>query len=355
MNGYVDLTDDDNDVDSILPGTRTGSASTRPTHTGLPEQRSTSSTTQYHGGNGHAPKRRRLNASAPDSVFHSDDSDLDGDDESLFVDPGIWGGTAQAGQDEFAWLDDEVIIDNQLSTAPFPNPGTSFSTARASQATANQNADSQHTFTTANTSQGQMNRGGGGSRGDMFATYTIDDEELLHTSDFDAAGLEEVDLTTFDNSTSATRRLSEDEASKRQKREHGLAQRQQANLLKASIATQAQEGGGGGAGPRVARLGGLQCVICMDSFTDITATPCGHLFCHACINEALIAGENRGGAYSQPSCPFCRNAVYRNPNNSSRQKYRGLVPLEFKVRREEKSEKAKGKEPVRSSADAVSV
>jgi len=66
------------------------------------------------------------------------------------------------------------------------------------------------------------------------------------------------------------------------------------------------------------RLGTLSCIICMDRVTDITTTKCGHFFCHTCLMEALIAGENREGGRSQ--CPVCRTAVKRGKKDE-------VVPL----------------------------
>lgn len=58
----------------------------------------------------------------------------------------------------------------------------------------------------------------------------------------------------------------------------------------------------------------LTCVICMDTPTDITATSCGHLFCHSCLMEALIAGEARTqpGEQRRSQCPVCRKYLNRN-------------------------------------------
>ncbi|EUC43456.1 hypothetical protein COCMIDRAFT_38590 [Bipolaris oryzae ATCC 44560] len=58
----------------------------------------------------------------------------------------------------------------------------------------------------------------------------------------------------------------------------------------------------------------FNCVICMDNPTDLTATACGHLFCHTCLMEALIAGENRTGPHEtkRSQCPVCRKTISRN-------------------------------------------
>ena len=49
------------------------------------------------------------------------------------------------------------------------------------------------------------------------------------------------------------------------------------------------------------RLSHLKCVICLDSPTDLTATNCGHLFCHECITAALKVSGGQSG-----NCPVCR-------------------------------------------------
>ncbi|KAF2122657.1 hypothetical protein BDV96DRAFT_468220, partial [Lophiotrema nucula] len=55
------------------------------------------------------------------------------------------------------------------------------------------------------------------------------------------------------------------------------------------------------------------CVICMDTPTDLTATSCGHLFCHECLMTALLAGENRSGPNEpkRSQCPVCRKFISR--------------------------------------------
>ncbi|PSN59409.1 hypothetical protein BS50DRAFT_231039 [Corynespora cassiicola Philippines] len=67
------------------------------------------------------------------------------------------------------------------------------------------------------------------------------------------------------------------------------------------------------------------CVICMDTPKDITATSCGHLFCHTCLMEALIAGENRSGPNEpkRSQCPVCRKFINRN-------KASDIIPLLMK-------------------------
>lgn len=66
----------------------------------------------------------------------------------------------------------------------------------------------------------------------------------------------------------------------------------------------------------------------------------GHLFCHTCIMEALIAGENQapdGRGLSR--CPSCRTKVVRNHKIGAAPQ---IIPLALKFTK--KSEKARGKE-----------
>ncbi|KAL1592647.1 hypothetical protein SLS60_011063 [Paraconiothyrium brasiliense] len=69
----------------------------------------------------------------------------------------------------------------------------------------------------------------------------------------------------------------------------------------------------------------FNCVICMDTPTDLTATACGHLFCHTCLMEALIAGENRGnpGEQRRSQCPVCRKNINRSKGSD-------IIPLLLK-------------------------
>ncbi|KAI9716269.1 MAG: hypothetical protein M1812_005494 [Candelaria pacifica] len=99
----------------------------------------------------------------------------------------------------------------------------------------------------------------------------------------------------------------------------------------------------------------LQCIICLETPTDLTATSCGHLFCHTCVMEALIAGESqalRAGEFApatKSKCPVCRQRISREPPKfaskaSSRPGF--LVPLELKLQK--KASIAKGKLPVKA-------
>lgn len=51
----------------------------------------------------------------------------------------------------------------------------------------------------------------------------------------------------------------------------------------------------------------------------------GHLFCHTCLMEALIAGENRSGPGEpkRSQCPVCRKVINRN-------KITDVIPLLLK-------------------------
>lgn len=76
-------------------------------------------------------------------------------------------------------------------------------------------------------------------------------------------------------------------------------------------------------------LTSYKCPICMETPTDITATICGHLFCHRCIIDTLKwsedqRGENNPGHRPKGVCPVCRKELKRIDTD---QKGRTLVPL----------------------------
>jgi hypothetical protein len=56
-----------------------------------------------------------------------------------------------------------------------------------------------------------------------------------------------------------------------------------------------------------------------------SADQSGHLFCHTCLMEALIAGENRAGPGEQKrsQCPVCRKVINRS-------KASDIIPLLLK-------------------------
>ena len=100
------------------------------------------------------------------------------------------------------------------------------------------------------------------------------------------------------------------------------------------------------------KLSTLQCIICMENMQDVTATSCGmfhmamhrvlshlmimlpgHLFCHSCLMEALIAGENQGVEPGKgiPKCPVCRKKVIR-PLPTEKRARHDVVPLAIKLK-----------------------
>ncbi|KAF1986887.1 hypothetical protein K402DRAFT_393510 [Aulographum hederae CBS 113979] len=76
---------------------------------------------------------------------------------------------------------------------------------------------------------------------------------------------------------------------------------------------------------KVQKFGTITCTICLDTPTDLTATSCGHVFCHTCLMEALISGEQRAAqngntTNSKSQCPVCRK-------NLSRKNVKDIIPL----------------------------
>lgn len=156
----------------------------------------------------------------------------------------------------------------------------------------------------------------------LHVDLTLEDEE-------DEDDVEELDLTGGDGS--ATRNVRGEQSQDEIQREGQLSSIIQEQMERPQ-------------GP--VRLGQVQCVICMENMTDLTATHCGkstlslerlslssfqgtgHLFCHTCIMEALIAGERQSDDSTRPNsrCPVCRKKVLRNPKTAVPH----VIPLELK-------------------------
>jgi hypothetical protein len=71
------------------------------------------------------------------------------------------------------------------------------------------------------------------------------------------------------------------------------------------------------------RIGSRQCIICMENYTNCTATSCGHFYCHECLVRALIAGA-RNGDRSTGTCPVCRK-----PLSHTAKKKHDIIPISF--------------------------
>ncbi|KAI7156622.1 hypothetical protein KC349_g6176 [Hortaea werneckii] len=69
------------------------------------------------------------------------------------------------------------------------------------------------------------------------------------------------------------------------------------------------------------KIGRRQCIICMEPYTNATVTACGHLYCHECLSQALIAGE-KNSERATGNCPVCRKPL-------SRKKATQVIPLSF--------------------------
>lgn len=72
----------------------------------------------------------------------------------------------------------------------------------------------------------------------------------------------------------------------------------------------------------------------------------GHLFCHTCLMEALIAGENQGfePGKGQSKCPVCRKRVKRP--SGRRSEALSMLTMEMKVNKRPNTVKEKNKEPI---------
>ncbi|KAI9879871.1 MAG: SUMO-targeted ubiquitin ligase complex subunit slx8 [Pleopsidium flavum] len=94
-------------------------------------------------------------------------------------------------------------------------------------------------------------------------------------------------------------------------------------------------------GNKPLKLSSIQCIVCLEPMTNITATSCGHLFCHTCLMESLIAGEQQTEPGKSPlsRCPVCRKRTRRTvPGSAARE----IIPLELKLMK--KSDLGKGRQ-----------
>ncbi|RPA80772.1 hypothetical protein BJ508DRAFT_376940 [Ascobolus immersus RN42] len=58
------------------------------------------------------------------------------------------------------------------------------------------------------------------------------------------------------------------------------------------------------------KLADFKCAVCLDDPTDLSTTPCGHLFCDKCVRQALKAGQPETTKFGH--CPICRTKVNLN-------------------------------------------
>lgn len=97
------------------------------------------------------------------------------------------------------------------------------------------------------------------------------------------------------------------------------------------------------------KLTDFQCIICLDSPTDLTVTHCGeyyepvthfrsltklgHLFCSLCLHEALHAGTQK------KTCPVCRQQINTSKNKEGKPQKNGVFVLEMKLMTARRKEK----------------
>ena len=92
----------------------------------------------------------------------------------------------------------------------------------------------------------------------------------------------------------------------------------------AAIAAQQQSDPTNSTADAPLRVGQRTCIICMEPYTNATITACGHIYCHECLTQALIAGE-KNSERGVGNCPVCRKPV-------SRKKEKQMVPVNFMKR-----------------------
>ncbi|KAF2213140.1 hypothetical protein CERZMDRAFT_105875 [Cercospora zeae-maydis SCOH1-5] len=76
---------------------------------------------------------------------------------------------------------------------------------------------------------------------------------------------------------------------------------------------------------RPQKIGCRQCIICLENFTNCTATACGHFFCHECLHQALVAAA-RTNDRGHGSCPVCRKHL-------SHKKKADMIPISFMTKK----------------------
>ncbi|EME47543.1 hypothetical protein DOTSEDRAFT_69481 [Dothistroma septosporum NZE10] len=99
--------------------------------------------------------------------------------------------------------------------------------------------------------------------------------------------------------------------------EEELLQQQQQDAIKLQQSRQDDEG------PQ--KIGKRQCIICMENFTNCTATSCGHFYCHECLTQALMTGE-KSSDRGIGTCPVCRKPLSRTNKKTD------VIPIQFMKR-----------------------
>lgn len=84
------------------------------------------------------------------------------------------------------------------------------------------------------------------------------------------------------------------------------------------------------------RLSTFECVICMDSATNLTVTCCGHMFCAQCLHQAMHTEQTK------KVCPMCRQRLDKS-TSKSKPPAKAFFHLELKLRPSKKM----GKQPAR--------
>lgn len=111
---------------------------------------------------------------------------------------------------------------------------------------------------------------------------------------------------------------------------------------------------------RPVRLNDMTCMICLETFTNMSVTHCGehaplpflpsayanyrhtgHIFCHECLTQALNASE-RASERNVGTCPACRKTIRRGPTAKNQ-----IIPLALMKRPTQN--KARPRRPSRPS------
>ncbi|KAK5162585.1 hypothetical protein LTR04_003338 [Oleoguttula sp. CCFEE 6159] len=90
------------------------------------------------------------------------------------------------------------------------------------------------------------------------------------------------------------------------------------------------------------------CIICMESYTNVTAAICGHIFCHECLIQAIaVADRDRSGTGQKGTCPVCRRPL-------DRKKATNFIPIQLMKKSKYRSRRASASSAQVSPSQGVS-
>ena len=74
----------------------------------------------------------------------------------------------------------------------------------------------------------------------------------------------------------------------------------------------------------------VNCPVCLDTFANPRSLPCGHSFCHTCLNNHINETVKRASF----NCPLCRKCIrvgIRNRDQQEMDDLAGQFPINFSL------------------------